>query len=301
MTRPPSDNIPFAVATILFTVFAMSAGDALVKGLGAASTVGIWQLFAVRSLLVIPVLLAAGLAIGFRRSLLPNTMVWVAARGALLVLVWIAYYASLPHLPLSAAAAALYTLPMFIVGFSALWTHDRVTPMQGVAAIIGFAGVALVLRPGGEAFSPYALLPIVAAMLFAGAMVLTRVRCQSEHPLALAFALHVVFVLVGLAGSLALAMVPSLASNAFLASPWHALSGSEWQLMVLLAASILIASVGTAVAYQKAPTSIVGTFEFAYVGFAALWGVLFFAERPDLLTLGGLALIVVAGILTIRR
>ncbi len=300
MTRPSSDNIPFAVATILFTVFAMSAGDALVKGLGAASTVGIWQLFAVRSLLVIPVLLAAGLFFGMR-SLLPSNVVWVAARGALLGLVWIAYYASLPHLPLSAAAAALYTLPMFIVGFSALWTHDRVTPMQGVAAIIGFAGVALVLRPGGEAFSPYALLPIVAAMLFAGAMVLTRVRCQSEHPLALAFTLHVVFVLVGLAGSLALAIVPSLGSDAFLASPWHPLNGSEWQLIVLLAASILIASVGTAVAYQKAPTSIVGTFEFAYVGFAALWGVLFFAERPDLLTLGGLALIVVAGILTIRR
>lgn len=301
MTPPSSDNIPVAIATILFTVFAMSLGDALVKGLGAASTVGIWQLFALRSLLAIPVLIIAALMIGIRTSLLPIHVLWVAARGGLLVLVWIAYYASLPHLPLSAAAAALYTLPMFIVGFSALWTHDRVTPMQGVAAVIGFAGVALVLRPGGDAFTPYAFLPILAAMLFAGAMVLTRVRCQREHPLALAFTLHVLFVLVGLAGSLILMLAPQLASDTFLAAPWHALNAAEWQLMALLAASILIASVGTAIAYQKAPTSIVGTFEFAYVGFAALWGVVFFAERPDLLTLCGLALIVLAGVLTVRR
>jgi drug/metabolite transporter (DMT)-like permease len=300
MTSPKPDNLPLAVGTILFTVFAMSAGDALVKSMGAASTVGLWQLFAVRSLLVLPVLLAAGLYFGIG-TLLPRSILWVGLRAALLVMVWIAYYAALPNLPLSAAAAALYTLPLFIVGFSALWTHDRVTPRHGVAAALGFIGVALVLRPGTEAFSPYALLPVLAAMLFAGAMVLTRTRCQGEHPLAMVLGLHLAFILAGAVGLLVLALVPGLAGDSFLSDTWHSLTWPEWQIMVLLALSILIASVGTAIAYQKAPTSIIGTFEFAYVGFAVLWGILFFAELPDLLTLAGLALIVLAGVLTVRK
>lgn len=274
MTSPKPDNLPLAVSTILFTVFAMSAGDALVKSMGAASTVGLWQLFALRSLLVLPVLLAAGLYFGIG-ALLPRSIIWVGLRAALLVMVWIAYYAALPNLPLSAAAAALYTLPLFIVGFSALWTHDRVTPLHGVAAALGFIGVALVLRPGTEAFSPYALLPVLAAMLFAGAMVLTRTRCQHEHPLAMVVGLHLAFILAGAIGLLVLALVPGLAGDSFLSDTWHSLTGAEWQIMGLLALSILIASVGTAIAYQKAPTSIIGTFEFAYVGFAVLWGILF--------------------------
>jgi drug/metabolite transporter (DMT)-like permease len=154
MSSPKPDNLPLAVGTILFTVFAMSAGDALIKSMGAASTVGLWQLFAVRSFLVLPLLLAAGLYFGVRASLLPKSILWVSLRAALLVMVWIAYYAALPNLPLSAAAAALYTLPLFIVGFSALWTHDRVTPLQGVAAVLGFIGVALVLRPGTRPSRP---------------------------------------------------------------------------------------------------------------------------------------------------
>ncbi|MFN3226091.1 MAG: DMT family transporter [Hyphomicrobiales bacterium] len=301
MSSSKPDNLPLAVGTILFTVFAMSAGDALIKSMGAASTVGLWQLFAVRSVLVLPLLLAAGWYFGVRASLLPKSILWVGLRAALLVMVWIAYYAALPNLPLSAAAAALYTLPLFIVGFSALWTHDRVTPLQGVAAVLGFIGVALVLRPGTEAFSPYALLPILAAMLFAGAMVLTRTRCQHEHPLAMVFGLHLAFILSGAIGLIVLATIPSLAGDSFLSDTWHSLTWPEWKIMGLLALSILIASVGTAIAYQKAPTSIIGTFEFAYVGFAVLWGILFFAELPDSLTLAGLALIVLAGVLTVRK
>lgn len=297
----PSDNLPLAIATIVFTVFAMSLGDALIKGMGAESSVGIWQLFAVRSALVLPLLLVAGWVLRRRASLWPKSGFWVGLRAALLVGVWIAYYSALPHMPLSAAAAALYTLPLFIVGFSALWTHDVVTKAHAIAAGLGFIGVALVLRPGSEAFTPYALLPIVAAMLFAGAMVLTRTRCQEEHPLALVFHLHIAFVAVGLAGLTALAVFPNLSGDGFLSGSWRVLKSDEWQLMALLTASILIASVGTAIAYQKAPTSIIGTFEFAYVGFAVLWGVLFFDELPDLLTLGGLVLIVAAGVLTIRR
>lgn len=299
--KTTANTTVLAVCTIVFTVFAMSIGDALVKQLGTQSTLGVWQLFLLRSALALPVLVVAGLIAGAKQQALSKPTSWVWLRSALLIAVWIVYYASLPHIPLSVAAAALYTLPLFIVGFSALWTEDTVTKTHAWATVIGFAGVLLVLRPAGDAFSPYALLPILAAMLFALAMVLTRVHCQQEHPLAMAANLHLSFILAGSAGLIALQIMPGLQTETFLSRPWHSVDAQQWRLLILLAASLLIASVGTALAYQKAPGAIIGTFEFAYVGFAVLWGFVFFGEVPDGLTLAGFALIVTAGILTIRQ
>ena len=71
--------------------------------------------------------------------------------------------------------------------------------------------------------------------------------------------------------------------------------------MDLLACAILIGSVGAAIAYQNGGLAVIGTFDFACVGFATIWGVVFFAEIPGALSLLGMALIVVAGILSLRQ
>ena len=76
---------------------------------------------------------------------------------------------------------------------------------------------------------------------------------------------------------------------------------AEWLTMALLAAGTIIASVGAAIAYQVGPSATVATFDFTYVGFAALWGVLFFAEVLDRITLAGMAMIIGAGVLAVRR
>ena len=76
---------------------------------------------------------------------------------------------------------------------------------------------------------------------------------------------------------------------------------AEWLTMALLAAGAIIGSIGAAIAYQVGPPATVATFDFTYVGFAALWGVLFFAEVLDHVTLAGMALIIVAGVLAVRR
>ena len=71
--------------------------------------------------------------------------------------------------------------------------------------------------------------------------------------------------------------------------------------MILLAMAILVGSIGAAVAYQNGPPAMIGAFDFAYVGFAVIWGLVFFAEVPDLTSMLGMALIVGAGILSLRQ
>lgn len=292
--------MPLGVATITGTVFALSLGDALIKALGGGGTMGVWQLFAVRSLIACPLLLAGALIFVNRSALRPRSLGWIALRSALLTAMWIAYYLALPLLPLAVAAAAYYTLPLFIVIFAALFGGETVGRTQWAGVILGFIGILLVLRPGGEAFRWAALLPLLSAVLYACAMILTRTKCRAEHPATLALGLNVTFVLVGCAG-LAAGLLWPVDASGFLTTAWTAMGWEDWRSAAILAALILVASVGTAVAYQAAPASTVGTFDFAYVGFALIWGMVFFAERPDALALAGIGLIVIAGILAVRR
>ncbi len=294
------DNVPLGVATIVGTVLALSLGDALIKSLGGGGGMGLWQLFAVRSLLAFPVLLGGALVFLNRTRLAPQSVHWIIVRSLLLTAMWIAYYLALPLLPLAVAAAAYYTLPLFIVAFAALLGGESVGRSQWMGVALGFVGILLVLRPGGEAFVWAALLPILSAILYALAMILTRTKCRNEHPATLALGLNATFIVVGLAG-LVIGWTLSIEAPGFLSLDWTVMGAAEWRTTAILASLILVASVGTAVAYQAAPASTIGTFDFAYVGFALIWGAIFFAERPDNVALVGIALIVIAGVLAVRR
>lgn len=294
------DNVPLGVVAIVGTVLALSLGDALIKSLGGGGGMGLWQLFAVRSVLALPVLLVGALLFLNRTRLAPISVRWIAIRSLLLTAMWVAYYLALPLLPLAVAAAAYYTLPLFIVAFAALFGGETVGRSQWAGVALGFVGILLVLRPGGEAFVWAALLPILAAVLYALAMILTRTKCRNEHPATLALGLNATFVIVGFIGLLVGWLFP-VETTGFLSPDWTTMGPDAWRTMAILASLILVASIGTSVAYQAAPASTVGTFDFAYVGFALIWGALFFSERPDNAALAGIGLIVAAGVLAVRQ
>lgn len=56
LTYSAGDNVKLAVIAIVFTEFALSLGDALIKQNSANFT--LWQIFVVRSAIAIPVLIA---------------------------------------------------------------------------------------------------------------------------------------------------------------------------------------------------------------------------------------------------
>ncbi|MFM9842881.1 MAG: DMT family transporter [Dongiaceae bacterium] len=295
-----ADNVRLGVGVILFTDLALSLGDAAIKALSADFV--LWQIFVLRSVIAIPVLLAI-FRLGFRGTpLLPRQLGWVALRSLMLTMMWVAYWAALPHLALGIAAAVYYTLPIFITLLAALFLGDRVGPLGWGAVFLGFAGVLLILKPDAGGFNFYALLPLAAAVLYALAMILTRTKCRDESPLVLSFSLNVSFIAVGLVATLLIAGFGGDAQGAsFLLGEWSPMGGQEWFSMTLLAAAAIIGSVGAAIAYQVAPPATISTFDFAYLGFSALWGFLFFAEVLDAVSIGGMLLIVVAGVLALRR
>ncbi|MGI6855018.1 hypothetical protein [Mesorhizobium sp. 1B3] len=65
-------------------------------------------------------------------------------------------------------------------------------------------------------------------------------------------------------------------------------------------AAILVGSIGPAIAYQNGPPAV-GAFDFVYVGFAVIWGMVLFPELPDVISTLGMLLLVGAGILSLRQ
>nr|WP_289847954.1 DMT family transporter [Octadecabacter sp. B2R22] len=272
----------------------MSFGDALVRkmGLSAQEQLSLWQIFLLRSGLILPVLLALALRFGGVRPSL-----WIVLRSGMLVLMWLLYYAALQHMPLAVGAAAYYTLPLFILLFSALLTKDRIGPLGVIAVVLGFIGVLVITRPDANGANPWLILPLSAAVLYALSMILTRTRCAGDSVVGLALWLNIVFVIVGAVGVLAL---PNGAPMDLWQSKWVPMNGQAWGMMAISSLAILIGGLGTAFAYQRGPAPLLGSFDFSYLAFAIIWGWVMFDERADTQTVIGMALIVLAGLLAIH-
>ncbi len=295
--RARPQRTALGITIILASVLTMAFADALVKLVSADVT--LWQVFVLRSLFALPLLVVLLLLGGV--GLKMRVAGWSFLRAGLLVLTWLAFYASLPKLSLSVAAVAVYTNPIMIALLSALLIGEAVTARQWGGVFLGFLGVVAILKPGSDAFSWFTLLPILGAAFYALAMVLTRSKCQEEAPLSLALALHLSFVAAGLIATLLLLLLglgtETQAAYPFLLGDWAPMGMREWGLMALLGVLSAAYFVGVARAYQIAAPSIIATFDYAYLVSAALWGFVFFMETPDLLTVAGMVAITLAGIL----
>ena len=138
----------------------------------------------------------------------------------------------------------------------------------------------------------------------AGAMILTGTKCRTDHPLTLSLALNIAFLVVGLVATGVFQLLPETAPSpdlAFLLGSWTPLSAEIWIAAAILSVAIIIGSAGGAIAYQIGPASVVGVFDYSYLVFAALWGIVFFGEVPDGQTTMGMLLIFSAGALVALR
>ena len=104
-----------AVLAIIIAVLALSLGDAIIKA--SSLSLPLWQMYILRSALVVPVLWWLARRDGFKPF---GSPFWVAMRSMLLVVMWLSYYVALPLMPLSLAAAAYYTSPILITVIAAI-------------------------------------------------------------------------------------------------------------------------------------------------------------------------------------
>lgn len=297
-------NIARGVTLIVATTFTISSQDVVFKFFSAE--ISLWQIFTVRALLAFPLLFALAWWQGLHKSVLVNALQkWPLLRSLFLTLTFMAFYAAIPFLSLSTVGAANYIAPIFVTLLSAYVISEPVGLRGWIAVFIGFAGVLILLQPGTDAFSPWAVLPVIGAGFYALAHITTRTRCHSVPLPIMAMSLNIVMLTAGLVMSgLLLVWQPgeTLAHaypNVF--GDWSYLGISDWLILGLLSVFVVAIGIMLAGAYQAAPPSTVATFEYSYLVFAALWDLFFFATSPNSATIIGMVMIVGAGLMVLRQ
>ncbi|MGI9296327.1 MAG: DMT family transporter [Gammaproteobacteria bacterium] len=277
MPPRPSDNIPAALALMFAAILLVAAMDAVAKILTATLPLPlvVWFRFVFHSLWLTPaiVFLARGRrrAECFRRRDIPGH----ALRGACIALATVFYFAAIADNPIPDALAVFFVEPVFVMFLAAAFLGERLRPRRIVAAAVAFAGVIVVLRPGGGHYAPTILFALAAGFCFAAYIVATRAFAMRGSPVVNAW-------------GAAVAAMLWCAPAAF----WHwQTPDGEWRMLILLGAFAASGHFFFTSACRFADASLIGIFHYAEIIAAAVVSYFLFRHIPDGGVWAGFALI----------
>ncbi|MBU2980504.1 DMT family transporter [Lentibacter algarum] len=256
----------------------------------------------------------AGEAVFFRSVFaLPVILGWLAVRGDLRTGLKVASpmghfwrgfvgtaamamgFAGLGLLPLPEVTAIGYAAPLLTVILAAMFLGEQVRLFRLAAVALGMLGVLIVLGPRLSAFTNDtvektaalgALLVLMSALCAAIAQIYIRKLVAAEQTAAIVFYFSVTSTV------LALLTLPF---------GWVVPTGQEALLLILAGLLGGMGQIFLTSAYRFAPASVVAPFDYASIIFAIMIGFVFFDEVPDLRTLAGAGLVILAGIIIIFR
>ena len=196
------------------------------------------------------------------------------------------FFYTIAHVALAEAILVKMTAPFFLPLTAMLWLGDRVTVRTWLAILLGFIGVAIIMRPGTGAFNPVLLIALLSAALMGVAKVSIRKMADTEPPRRIVFWFGAFSTLIS--------AVPLLWVDI-----WPSATQFGWMLAIGLVATI--AQICMTTAYQLASPGKVGVYNYTAVIWAASLGWLIWDERLHWTFLLGTLLIVSAGIWNLQR
>ena len=278
------DRPGLGILLILVSTVFLSSSDVTAKYLAASlPAVEIaWIRNLVFLLIVLPVVLYQGPA-RVLRTAHPGVQV---VRGLALVGSSILFISSLRYLPIAEATATSFAAPLFITALSIPFLGERVGPRRWAATAVGLVGVLIVVRPGTAAFQPASVLPLLAALGWAGAVVATRRTSAGDAALT----------------TLAYSAVIGAGALTFVAPfVWVPPSWSALALAVFIGCAATTGHWLVVLAFRYADASVLAPFTYTQLLWSTLLGVVAFGAVPDRWTLIGAAVVIASGIYTAHR
>ena len=189
-------------------------------------------------------------------------------------------------LGLAETHAIFASYPLIIAMLSGPILGEYVGWRRWLAISVGFIGILIILNPGNGIFSPYALVPLAGAILFALYGLLTRYVGQYDNS-------STSFFWTGVVGSIAMTVVGL--------NFWDPVSKSDWSIILLLSASGVVGHYLLIKCYEVAEASAVQPFAYLQLIWASMIGIIIFEEQITTNVLIGACIIVGAGLFTLWR
>lgn len=204
-------------------------------------------------------------------------------RSVMLGTVGLTFMQALRWMPLAEATALYFLSPLIVVALSGWLLGERVGLRQWAAVLAGFAGMLLIVRPGGALPLAGTALMLMAASAYALLQVLTR-RLAGRVGMAPQF-----FWAAVVCFGMTLVSLPTAGALA-----WPSAADLAWMVLVGL-----LSAVGQYLlirAFQQVPASSLAPFNYFHLLLAVAFSVAVFDQRPDALALAGMVTIAGAGL-----
>lgn len=220
---------------------------------------------------------------GLRAAARSHHPVLQVTRGLLLVFEVVIMLAAFVRLGLVETHAVFTAYPLLVVALSGPVLGERVGWRRWAAVGVGFLGILVILQPGLRVFSPWAILPLVAALMFALYGLLTRLVSARDSA-------ETSFFWTGIAG-----VVGITAVGLWQAEP---IAPPDWPWMAVLCLTGAFSHYLLIRAYSLAEASSLQPFSYTQLVWVSLIGVLLLGERVAPNVIGGMGIIVGAGLFT---
>ncbi|MCY1527275.1 Riboflavin transporter [compost metagenome] len=189
------------------------------------------------------------------------------------------------YLGLAESHALFAVFPLLTLALAGLVLRELIGLRHWIAAIVGFAGTLVILRPGIGIFDPAALIPLLAASTFAAYNLLSRRISQTDS-----FATNMLYMSV----------VGTVVSTCFGLPAWLQPTPVEWALLGVYSVAGMVGHLLLIKALECAPAAVLQPFNYTLLVFATLVGLLMFGEFPDIYTVAGGALVLAGGLYAAR-
>lgn len=271
----------------------LSCGDAVIK-----SIAGAWPGTAVAALRYM--VGTAGLAAilywreGMAGFKMPKPSIQLL-RGFAAAFATCCFFISIFFMPLAEATAIQFTSPMITGILSALILREEKGRDGWIAAGVAFVGVLVILRPNIAELGMTALLPLGSAFGMAFVMLGNRAVAGSGSPLQMQFfiaAIASIFIFIA-----------AVAGHFSGIASLH-ISTPHWSVVLRCAIVAVSASTAHALIYMatmRVSAAKIAPMVYVQMLVALAAGMIFFGDWPDLVSLGGSAIIILAGIFLWKR
>ena len=182
--------------------------------------------------------------------------------------------------------AIFISYPLLIVALSGPILGETVGWRRWAAVGVGFIGVTIILQPGMTVFQPAAIIPLIAALMFAVYGLLTRYVARRDSA-------ATSFFWTGTVGTLGITAIGMWF--------WEPMAQQDW---IWMAALCLLGALGHWLlikCYEVAEASAVQPFAYLQLVFASSIGIFIFGETLRINVAIGGAVVVLAGLFTLWR
>ena len=282
-----SDNTRAALL-IMASMAAFTVNDALMKL--AAPGLPFFQQIFLRGVLITAGLTALGAFWGHlsyvmsrKDRVLTGLRTFAEAFGT------VCFLTALYSMPLANLSAILQALPLTVTLAAALFLGEPVGWRRLAAILVGFVGVAIIIRPGLDGFTIYSLYGVVAVMAVTLRDLAAR-RLSRDVPSSR----------VALAAAIGVTVMAGVASLV-MRETWVQPDAPQIALICGAAVCLMIGYICAVAGMRSGDIGFVAPFRYTSLLVALILGLVLFNEWPDLLTMIGAGLVVATGLFTIYR